>query len=52
MKNYKYKCTKCGKTFKIGHEVTVEGALCNECFDQLLKLNTATEYFKFIKRVV
>jgi DNA-directed RNA polymerase subunit RPC12/RpoP len=45
-----YKCTKCGKNFKIGHEVTVEGALCNECFKQLLNLNNAKEYFKFINR--
>ena len=47
----KYRCTKCGKVFNIGHEVTVEGALCNECFDQLLKLNTAKDYF-FYKKVI
>lgn len=44
----RYRCTKCRKTFRIGHEVTVEGALCNECFKQLLALNTAKDYFKFI----
>ena len=44
------KCTKCSKNFKVGHEVTVEGALCNECFKQLLNLNTAMDYFKFIKK--
>jgi DNA-directed RNA polymerase subunit RPC12/RpoP len=52
MKKYAYKCTKCGKKlkkFKIGHEVTVEGPLCNECFKQLLRLNNAKQYFEFIE---
>lgn len=54
MKNYN--CFKCGKLFKVIYDEEIrsdiEKPACNNCFNELLKINSVKEYRRWINESV
>lgn len=45
---FRHKCFKCGKTFVTKLPLDTDKPTCNSCFKQLLEIDNASDYYKFI----
>jgi len=45
---FRHRCFKCGKSFVTKLPLDTDKPTCDYCFRQLLKIDNASDYYKFI----